>query len=88
MLFVSGDYMGKVAVVLINAVLLSLLIVPFFLIYNGIVMIRKEGKHLSQLLSLGLGLAILLGEAATPYKLAIHDGRLVLLPAGMMIIFR
>ncbi len=64
-LFVSGDYKGKVALVLINAVMLSLLIVPLFLIYNGIVMIRKEGKNLSQLLSLGLGLAILLGEAAT-----------------------
>jgi hypothetical protein len=31
---------------------------------------------------------VLVGEAATPYKLALHDGRLVLLPAGMMIIFR
>ena len=47
------------------AVLLCILVVPFFLIFNGIVMIRKEGRHLSQLLSLGLGLMILIGEAIT-----------------------
>ncbi len=56
--------MDHVAVIMINAALLFLLIIPFFLIFNGIVMIRKEGKHLSQLLSLGLGIVILLGEAA------------------------
>ena len=63
-LTLSGKYMNRVAVIMMNAALLFLLIVPFFLIYNGIVMIRKEGKHLSQLLSLGLGIVILLGEAA------------------------
>ena len=51
--------------VLTYAVLLAILIVPFFLIYNGIEMIRREGRHLSQLLSLLLGLAILAGEAIT-----------------------
>ena len=50
-------------VLLFYAVLLAILIVPFFLIYNGIVMIRKEGRHPSQLLSLGFGVAILAGEA-------------------------
>ena len=60
----SGPYMNTVAVIIINAVLLILLIVPFFLIYNGIVMIKREGRHLSQLLSLALGGMILLGEAA------------------------
>ena len=63
-LTLSGKYMNREAVIMMNAALLFLLIVPFFLIYNGIVMIRKEGKHLSQLLSLGLGIVILLGEAA------------------------
>lgn len=44
--------------------LIGLMITPVFLIYNGIVTIRREGRHLSQLLSLGLGLIILLGEFA------------------------
>jgi len=34
------------------------------------------------------GWKVLEGEAVTPYKLALHDGRLVLLPPAMMIIFR
>ena len=50
---------------MVYAVLLGVLIVPFFLIANGIVVIRREGRHLSQLLSLALGLAILAGEAVT-----------------------
>ncbi|MBR5109547.1 MAG: YdcF family protein [Clostridia bacterium] len=64
LLSVSGSYMNAVAVVILNAVLLALLIVPFFLIYNGVVMMKREGRHLSQLLSLVLGVMILLGEAA------------------------
>ena len=64
LLSLSGPYMNTVAVIIINAVLLILLIVPFFLIFNGIVMIKREGRHLSQLLSLALGIMILLGEAA------------------------
>ena len=64
LLSLSGPYMNTVAVIIISAVLLILLIVPFFLIYNGIVMIKREGRHLSQLLSLALGGMILLGEAA------------------------
>ena len=49
--------------ILLNAALLSILIVPFFLILNGIVMIRREGRHPAQLLSLALGLAMLAAEA-------------------------
>ena len=64
LLSLSGPYVGEAAAVMINVVLLALLIVPFFLIHNGIVMIRREGRHLSQLLSLALGILILVGEAA------------------------
>ena len=64
LLSASGAYMNTVAVIIINAALLSLLIVPFFLIFNGIVMMKREGRHLSQMLSLALGVVILLGEAA------------------------
>ncbi len=46
-------------------IIIALMMVPFFLIFNGIVMVRKEGKSLSHMLSLGLGLAILIGEVAT-----------------------
>lgn len=64
-LSIFGDYMGVVALVMFDAGLIVLLIVPFFLIHNGIVMIRREGRHMAHLLSLALGLAILIGEAAT-----------------------
>ena len=69
LLSISGPYKETVAVVIVSAVLLALLIVPFFLIYNGIVMIKREGRHLSQLLSLALGILILLGEAAFVFVL-------------------
>jgi len=60
-----GDNMGVVFFVLFIAVMLALLIVPFFLMHNGVVMIKREGRQLSHLLSLALGAAILIGEIAT-----------------------
>ena len=55
---------GRIAVLfIVYPILLSILIVPFFLIYNGIVMMKREGRSLPQLLSLLLGLIILAGEA-------------------------
>lgn len=63
LLFLFEPHAAEAAVAVIYSVVLILHIVPFFLIYNGIVMIRKEGRHLSQLLSLFLGLLILAGEA-------------------------
>ena len=47
------------------AAVLVLLILPFFLVCNGVVMILREGRHIANLLSLGLGILILIGEAAT-----------------------
>ena len=63
-LIAAGDYGSIVFIILINATLIGLLIVPFFLIFNGIVMIRKEGRQLAHLLSLVLGIVILIGEVA------------------------
>ena len=60
-----GDNMGSALLFLVSATLIALLIVPFFLIHNGIVMLRREGRHPAHLLSLALGIAILIGEAAT-----------------------
>ncbi|MCR4643370.1 MAG: YdcF family protein [Lachnospiraceae bacterium] len=59
------DNMVYMAMLMVCAVLLAILIVPFFLMYNGIVMMKKEGKHISHLLSLFFGIAILAGEIAT-----------------------
>ena len=62
-----GDNMGSAVFAVFITVSVALFIVPFFLIHNGIIMIRREGKHLSHLLSLALGAAILVGEAATVF---------------------
>lgn len=60
----ENDRLGLL-VITFAAVVLTLLIAPIFLIINGIVMIRREGHSLGNLLSLGLGLAIGVGEFAT-----------------------
>ena len=60
-----GDNMGSALLFLVSATLIALLIVPFFLIHNGVVMMKREGRQLSHLLSLALGIAILIGETAT-----------------------
>ena len=59
------EHMVYALLFLLYSTMLALLIVPFFLIHNGIVMLKKEGKHISHLLSLFLGLAILAGELST-----------------------
>ncbi len=61
-LVLSGPHMFEVFVTLVVIALLAILIVPFFLIQNGIVMIRKEGKSLANLLSLLFGILIGIGE--------------------------
>ena len=62
--FIAGDYQAQVMVVLMFALFLTLLIVPIFLVINGVVMIRREGHSLANLLSLGLGLVVGIGEIA------------------------
>lgn len=59
----DGPWGTQMAVLIMQVTFLSLLIVPFFLIHNGIVMIRKEGLHLAHMLSLFLGIFIFAGEA-------------------------
>ena len=61
----SGENSGRVLFVIGMTVFISLLIVPFFLIHNGIVMIRREGRQIAHMLSLVLGILILIGEIAT-----------------------
>ncbi len=65
----SGEYDFPVILILFYTILIALLITPFFLIFNGIVMLRKEGRQLPHLLSLFLGIIILAGEIATAYSM-------------------
>lgn len=61
--------MQQVGVAVAAVILAGILAVPFFLIVNGITMIRREGKHISHLLSLIMGIAVLIGEIATAANL-------------------
>ena len=63
LLIALGEYGATVVLVIADAVLLGLLIVPFFLMVNGVIMLRKEGLHLAHLLSLVLGIVVFIGEA-------------------------
>jgi len=63
--FLSIENRGALMVALILIITLALLIVPGFLIANGIVMIRREGRGLSTILSLLFGIVIGIGELAT-----------------------
>ena len=63
LLNVLGEHGRIAAVVIADTVLVCLLIVPFFLMVNGIIMLRKEGLHAAHLLSLVLGIVVFLGEA-------------------------
>ena len=63
--FLAEERQVEALVVVLFIVLIAVLSVPLFLVYNGIVMLRKEGRSLANLLSLGLGLVIGIGEIAT-----------------------
>ena len=74
LLMLSGSYMFDVFMALIITFLVAILIVPFFLIQNGIVMIRREGKSLANLLSLFFGILIGIGSACASNKQRISEG--------------
>lgn len=58
-----SDYSSRiVAMIIAYIIIFSILLVPYFLIHNGIVMLKKEGKSIPHILSLVLGIVILLGE--------------------------
>lgn len=57
-----GDYTGTVMIYTILAAALLLLLIPVMLIYNGIVMIKKESFALGHILSLILGVLLAIGE--------------------------
>ena len=72
---ISGDYVIQVLLVAFLATMTTLLIVPFSLIHNGIVMIRKEGRCAAHMLSLGLGVAVLIGELLAAFNVIYYSYR-------------
>ena len=54
--FLAGEHQKTLLVVLFNIVIVTLLIVPIFLICNGVVMLRREGRSIANLLSLFFGI--------------------------------
>jgi len=59
-----GDNAGTFLIVVFILVSIVLFLVPAMLVYNGIVMIKKEGRSLAHLLSLFLGIFVGFGEIA------------------------
>ena len=69
----TGKYRATVTVILFNIGFLLLLLAPVFLIINGVLMIRREGHGLSNLLSLIFGILIAIGELATYIAIVIAE---------------
>lgn len=61
----AGKYFAIVFFGVCILILLSILMTPLCLILNGVVMMRREGKSLANLLSLLLGIFVGIGEVAT-----------------------
>ena len=65
-LFLIADLMGEAGgifmLIFAAALLLLVLILPIFLMVNGITMLRREGRKLANFLSLALGIFLFLGE--------------------------
>ena len=63
--FFAGKYQNAVLSFTLLVMILVVLIVPLFLIWNGITMFRREGHSLANLLSFAFGVIIGFGELAT-----------------------
>ena len=63
--FLAGPYQNQVIGFIFLITSIALLIVPLFLIHNGILMIIKEGFSIPNILSLAFGILIGIGELAT-----------------------
>ena len=69
---IAGDHAKDMMLVSFLLMLAAILIVPFFLIHDGVVMIRNEGRSAAHLLSLALGIAVLVGELLVAYNIIIY----------------
>ncbi len=63
--FLAGRFQKTFFIILLNIIFIALLSVPLFLVINGVLMIRREGHRLANLLSLLLGILIGAGELAS-----------------------
>lgn len=63
--FLAGENQRLVVFTIFVIFTAAVLIVPFFLIHNGILMMRREGRSLANILSLVFGIAIAAGEIST-----------------------
>ena len=59
---ITSKFEKPIILIIFYAIFFGLLVLPYFLIHNGFVMIKKEGRQLPHMLSLALGIIILLGE--------------------------
>ena len=63
--FFAGDRQVEALVVVCYFIMIAVLAVPIVLICNGVVMLKKEGRSLANVLSLVLGIVIGAGQIAT-----------------------
>lgn len=63
--FLAGDKQMLVISVIFVIFTAAVMTVPVFLIHNGILMLRREGRSLANILSLVFGIAIAVGEIST-----------------------
>ena len=63
--FAAGEHQVQLILFVMFLTFLLLLTVPIFLISNGLIMFKREGHSLSNLLSFALGVIVGIGELAT-----------------------
>lgn len=83
-----GDYSLVVTIILLAIIFLVILIAPVFLIMNGIVMFRREGHSLANLLSFLFGIVIGVGELATFAAVLLPEFTVSWEPAGTIFSLR
>lgn len=83
-----GDYSLVVTIILLAIIFLVILIAPVFLIMNGIVMFRREGHSLANLLSFVFGIVIGVGELATFAAVLLPEFTVSWEPAGTIFSLR
>ena len=82
-----GEHAPLVLVIMAGLIATALLMVPALLICNGVVMMRKEGRSLSNILSLLLGVFVGVGEIALLIWLVLNAFTQVHRTVSLLLIF-
>lgn len=82
-----GDNASTVLLVMLGLAAVVVLLVPGLLIWNGIVMLRREGRSLANLLSLLLGLFVGAGEIALAVYLFLSMSAAADHPVSLLLLF-